>query len=187
MISTQQAAEALKEAAIAEKRSRSAYSYSQSAPHCFVWGAVWFLGYGAEALMSMAHLPGIWVGWWWMALSFAGAAASIVIGRGQSARNGRPSWRFGVLFLIIWLYFFASFSVMHPHSEQQVGAYIPLLFAAIYAAIGLWLGLRYILVGAFMAAATLGAYFFLRDYFFFWMALVGGGSLILTGFWLRRA
>ena len=58
---------------------------------------------------------------------------------------------------------------------------------AIYAAIGLWLGLRYILAGAFMAAATLGAYFFLREYFFFWMALVGGGSLILTGFWLRRA
>jgi hypothetical protein len=187
MISAEQASQALKAAAAAEHRSRAAYSYSQSAPHCFVWGAVWFLGYGAEALGPLAHLPGIWVGWWWMALTFAGAAASIVMGRRQASRNGRPTWRFGSLFLIIWLYFFASFSVLHPHSDQEVGAFIPLLFAAIYAAIGLWLGMRYILVGAFVAAATLGAYFFLREYFFFWMALVGGGSLVLTGLWLRQA
>jgi hypothetical protein len=187
MISTEQATEALKNAAVTEKRSRAAYSYSQSAPYFFVWGTVWLLGYGAEALVPLAHLPRSWTGWCWTGLSIAGAAACIIIGRKQALRNGRPAWRAAVLFLIIWLYFFASFSVLPPHSEQQVGAYIPLLFAAIYSAIGLWLGLRYILVGAFMAAATLGAYFLLHEYFFFWMALVGGGSLILTGFWLRRA
>lgn len=187
MISTEQAAEALKEAAAAEHRSRAAYSYSQSAPYFFVWGTVWLLGYSAEALVPLAHLSRSWVGWCWTGLSLAGAAACIVIGRRQAVRNGRPAWRIAVLFLIIWFYFFASFSVLPPHNEQQVGAYIPLLFAAIYAAIGLWLGLRYILVGMFVAIATLGAYFFLRDYFFFWMALVGGGSLVLTGFWLRRA
>ena len=187
MISTEQAAEALKEAAIAEKRSRAAYSYSLSAPYFFIWGTVWLLGYGAEALVPLQHLSRSWTGWSWLGLTFVGIVACIIVGRRQALRNGRPVWRIGALFLIIWLYLLASFSVMHPHSEQQVGAYIPLLFAAVYAAIGLWLGLRYILVGAFMAAATLGAYFFLPEYFFFWMALVGGGSLILTGFWLRRA
>ncbi len=187
MISAEQASEALKDVAITEKRSRAAYSYSLSAPHCFVWGAVWFLGYGAEAIAPQAHLPASWAGWWWMAVTIAGAAASTVVGRRRAVRQGRPAWRFGALFLIIWLYFSASFAVMHPRDDLQIGAYIPLLFAAIYAAIGLWLGLRYILVGIFMAAATLGAYFFLREYFFFWMALAGGGSLILTGFWLQRA
>jgi hypothetical protein len=187
MISAQQAAEALKEAAAAEQRSRAAYSYSKGAPYFFVWGIVWLLGYGAEALVPLAHLSRNWVGWWWTGLTIAGVAASLFIGRRQASRNGRPAWRTAMLFLIIWLYFFASFSVLPPHSEQQVGAYIPLLFAAIYAAIGLWLGLRYILVGIFMAVATLAAYFLLGDYFFFWMALVGGGSLVLTGFWLQRA
>jgi len=183
MLSAEQAAQALKEAHAAERRSAEAYSYSQTAPYCFVWGIVWLLGYGAQALIP----AGTWLGWWWMGLSLAGAVASVVIGRSQNIRRPGKSWRMGVLFLIIWLFTAALFTVLHPKSELQIGAYFPLLFAAIYAAIGLWLGLRYILVGVFMAVATLGAFFFLREYFFHWMALVGGGSLLLTGFWMRQA
>jgi hypothetical protein len=183
MISAEQAADALKEVHAAERRSAEAYSYSLSAPYCFVWGTVWLLGYGAEALIP----AGSWLGWWWMGLSMAGAAASVMIGRIQNARRPGQSWRTGMLFLIIWLFTVALFAVLHPRAPLQVGAYFPLLFAAIYAAIGLWLGLRYILIGMFMAAATLGAFFLLREYFFHWMALVGGGSLLLTGYWMRQA
>jgi hypothetical protein len=186
MISSEQAAEALKEAAAAEQRSRAVYNYSQSAPFCFVWGGVWLLGYGVEALAPLVYPPGKWIGWWWMGLTLAGATAGMLIGGRQASRHGRSGWRYGALFLILWLFSIAVFAVLHPRSDLQVGAYFPLLFAAIYAAMGLWMGLRYILVGVFMAVATLGAYFFLRDYFFLWMALVGGGSLILTGFWLQR-
>jgi hypothetical protein len=187
MISAQQASNALKEAAAAERRSADAFNYSQSAPHCFVWGVVWLLGYGAEALIPPAHPGWTWLGWWWVGLSLAGAAASAAIGRGQGISRPGKSWRMSVLFLIVWLFTGALFAVLHPQSDLQVGAYFPLLFAAIYAAIGLWMGLRYILVGVFMAVATLGAYFYLREYFFHWMALVGGGSLLLTGLWMRQA
>jgi hypothetical protein len=186
MISAQQASDVLREAAATERRSRFAYSYSLASPHCFVWGLVWLLGYGAQALVPLLHPPGPWIGWSWMTLTIAGVAASIWIGRRQRARSGRSGWRMGALFLIIWLYQFANFAVLHPRDSLQVGAVIPLLTASIYAAVGLWLGLRYILVGAFVALATLAGYFLLQDFFFLWMALVGGGSLILTGFWLRR-
>jgi len=148
---------------------------------------VWLLGYGAEALIPRAHPAWAWLGWWWMGLSLAGAVASIVVGHSQNVRRPGRSWRISMLFMIIWIFTLALFAVLHPGSDLQVGAYFPLLFAAIYAAIGLWMGLRYILVGIFMAASTLGAFFFLREYFFHWMALVGGGSLLLTGFWMRRA
>ena len=67
-----------------------------------------------------------------------------------------------------------------------MGAFSPLLLSAIYAAMGLWRGLRFVLVGAFLAAITLGAYFFVKDFFFIWMALAGGGSLLLTGLWMRH-
>jgi hypothetical protein len=185
MITAEQAANALKEADATERRSFEAYSYSQSAPYCFVWGVVWLLGYGLEALAPEPYRE--WLGWWWMGLSLAGAIASIVIGQRQSAcRPGKP-WRMGLLIVILWLFNFALFSVLKPQNYLQVGAYYPLLFGAIYAAIGLWLGLRYILVGVFMAASALIAYFYLPEYFFHWMALVGGGSLVLTGFWMRKA
>ena len=186
MISAEQASNALKEAAAAEQRSRNAYSYSQSAPHCFVWGVVWLLGYGAEALIPHAHPGWPWLGWWWNGLTMAGAVVSILIGRRQNVRRPGMSWRIGALFGIMWVFTIALFAVLHPSHDFQVGAYFPLLFAAIYAAMGLWMGLRYILVGVFMAVATLGAYYYLREYFFHWMALVGGGSLFLTGFWMRR-
>ncbi|MEP7359172.1 MAG: hypothetical protein ABI847_18115 [Anaerolineales bacterium] len=183
MISAEQAADALKEVTAVERRSAEAYSYSRTAPYCFVWGVVWLLGYGAQALVP----AGQWLGWWWMGLSLAGAAISIVLGSTENARRTGRSWRVGMLFLIIWLFTACLFAVLHPKDSLQVGAYFPLLFSAIYAAIGLWLGLRYILVGVFMAAATLGAFFFLHEYFFHWMALVGGGSLLLTGLWMRQA
>jgi len=185
MISAEQAADALKEVAATERRSAEAYSYNQSAPYCFVWGAVWFLGYGAQALLPPPAR--MWLGWWWMGLSIAGVIASILIGRAQHVRRPGRSWRMGMLFLILWLFTAALFAVFSPQNHLQVGAYYPLLFAAIYAAIGLWLGLRYVLIGVFMAVATLGAYFFLREYFFHWMAVVGGGSLLLTGLWMRKA
>ncbi|HJT43517.1 MAG TPA: hypothetical protein VJ750_08450 [Rhizomicrobium sp.] len=183
MLNAEQAALALKEAAATERRSAEAYNYSQSAPYCFVWGIVLLLGYGAQALIP----AGPWLGWWWIGLNSAGAAVSVLLGRIENARRPGRSWRIGVLFLILWLFTAALFAVLHPSDPLQVGAYFPLLFAAIYAAIGLWMGLRYILVGVFTAVATLGAFFFLREYFFHWMALVGGGSLLLTGFWMRRA
>jgi hypothetical protein len=143
------------------------------------------LGYGAEALVPRSYPA--WLGWWWMGLSLGGAAASLAIGRRHDVRRSGRSWRMGALFMIIWIFTIALFAVLHPRDDFQVGAYFPLLFAAIYAAIGLWVGLRYILVGIFVAVATLGAYFYLREYFFHWMALVGGGSLLLTGFWMRQA
>ena len=83
MISAEQAAQALKEADATERRS---YSYSQSAPYCFVWGVVWLLGYGAEGLFPIDHPAWIWVGWSWMVISMAGALASVLIGRRQNAR-----------------------------------------------------------------------------------------------------
>jgi hypothetical protein len=186
MITAEQAANALKEADATERRSFEAYSYSQTAPHCFVWGTVWFLGYGAEALAPIAHPKWMWLGWWWLALSMSGALASMMIGLRQGSRRNSKSWRMGALFGIMWFFTLALFQIMSPR-ELQIAAYFPLAFSAIYTAIGLWLGLRYILVGVFMAVATLGAYYYLREYFLLWMALVGGGSLLLTGLWMRRA
>ncbi|MEY4964503.1 MAG: hypothetical protein RL274_86 [Pseudomonadota bacterium] len=181
MISAEQAANALKEADATERCSFEAYSYSMAAPYCFIWGLVWLLGYGAEALLPREHPA-----WMWMVISMAGALASVLIGRRQNARRPGKSWRMGALFAIHWIFSFFLFTIWHP-TDIQPAAYLPLLFAAIYTAIGLWLGLRNILVGVFMGVSTLVAYFYLREYFFHWMALVGGGSLLLTGLWMRKA
>ena len=68
-----------------------------------------------------------------------------------------------------------------------MGAFVPMLMAAIYMVMGLWLGWRYSAIGGALAVLTLGGFFLLPVHFLLWMAFVGGGALILTGLWLRSA
>ena len=177
MITTREAHDVLREAAATERHSTEAYNYSRSAPYCILWGLIWIAGYG-----GMSLLPGQEAGW----LTVIGAAVSIWIGNSHTKSRGAGGWRMGLLIVIVTAFSFALMSIMRPTDELQVGAYSPLLLSAIYAALGLWQGFRFILLAAFLAAATLGAYFFLKDFFFVWMAVAGGGSLLLTGLWMRN-
>ncbi len=181
MITTREATDVLREAATTERRSAEAYSYSRSAPFLILWGLIWIAGYGGTAV-----LPGQKAGWLWMALSVVGTGISIWLGNTQAKTRDRSGWRVGALVAIIFAFVFALFSVLPPTNELQAGVISPLLLSAIYAAMGLWRGLRFVLLGAFLAAIALGAYFFLKDFFFVWMALAGGGSLLLTGLWMRH-
>jgi hypothetical protein len=181
MITTREATDALREAATTERRSAKAYSYNRSAPLLILWGLIWIVGYG-----GMAELPGQQSGWLWLALSVVGTGISIWLGNAGAKARGQSGWRVGALVVIAFAFTNALFSILPPTNALQVGAFTPLLLSAIYAAIGLWQGLRFVLVGAFPAAITLGAYFFLKDFFFVWMALAGGGSLLLTGLWMRN-
>lgn len=181
MITTREATDVLREAATTERRSAEAYSYSRSAPFLILWGLIWIAGYG-----GMAVLPGQQAGWLWFALSIAGTGISIWLGNARAKARGGSGWRIGVLVVIAFAFTFALFSILPPTNELQVGAFSPLLLSAIYAAVGLWQGLRFVLVAVFLTAVTLGAYFFLKDFFFVWMALAGGGSLLLTGLWMRH-
>jgi hypothetical protein len=53
---------------------------------------------------------------------------------------------------------------------------------------GLLFAPRLVVTGVGVMAATMVGYFALPHiYFAFWMALVGGGALILTGYWLQKA
>jgi len=84
------------------------------------------------------------------------------------------------------LYFAAAFAVMAPSSGKQVSPFITLTVALAYGLVGLWAGLRWIGAGVAVAALALFAYFFVPAYFNTWMGFVGGGVLVLTGYWLRR-
>jgi hypothetical protein len=85
--------------------------------------------------------------------------------------------------------FGASAAVIAPAlSFVQYSALGCLAVGAIYLAMGAGAGagLRLSAVGAAIMAATLVGWFFARDQFFLWMAVAGGGGLILGGLWLRK-
>ena len=180
MISKQEARSALTEAEATARRSREIYGYSRSAPYCFIWGAAWFLGYMGQAVFAGQAT------WTWPIVLIAGAGACALVGLSQKPRGARSMGKVWLLFVVIYAFSFSLFAVIRP-SAMQVGAYWPLLCAALYAGVGLWGGVRYVIVGAALAVLTLFGFFALRDQFYAVMAIAGGGSLVLTGLWLRRA
>ena len=76
--------------------------------------------------------------------------------------------------------------VLAPIQQNRVDAIIPLVVAAAYALAGLRFGLRFAACGVVLGALTVFGFFEAGAHFGLWMAVVGGGCLFLTGFWLRR-
>jgi len=180
MLEPREAAAILKSAEISQRHGIESYQYNRCAPYLYIWGMAWMVGYlGCAAkpdqfdtIMPLAMWSGIVASVIW---SIAGAKGS-----------RRLDWRIAASFLVMWIFTYGLFAILPPN-PRVIAAYFPLLFSAIYAGVGLWVGLRYVAIGAGLAAATLCGYFLFENFFFVWMALFGGASLILTGFWLKRA
>lgn len=180
MLEPSEAAAILRSAEISQRHSIEAHRYNRCAPYLCIWGAAWMAGYlGCAAkpdrfdtIMPLAMWSAILASILW---SIAGAKGS-----------RRMDWRIAASFLVMWIFTYGLFAILPPN-PRAIAAYFPLLFSALYAGAGLWIGLRYVGIGAALAVATLCGYFLSKDYFFIWMAFFGGASLILTGIWLKRA
>src|SRR5882762_2057911 len=94
-ISPEQAADALKQVAAAEKRSAQAYRYQRFAPYLFLWGVIWIIGYGASDLVP--H----WSGWIWLGLILVALAVSIALGQIAEPTRPESNWRIALSFTTI--------------------------------------------------------------------------------------
>lgn len=179
-VSPAEAQDALRDISRAEHSSATLYRYRHSAPHFFIWGVIWAIGYGVTYARPQ------W-GEIWLALAAIGTIASFWAGRQmKAARSAGYDWRFIGTWLAIFLFVAAVFAVMPPKTPAALSAFFPLLMALFYGLIGIWIrGFRLIVGGAAIAALTVIGFFLLPQIFLLWMAIVGGGGLILGGFWLR--
>jgi hypothetical protein len=126
----------------------------------------------------------------WLGLDVAGFVGSALIAHrtrslGERASSGH-TWRVLVLMLTCVAFLIASYQIFQPHEEAQFAVFPALVVAGIYIGLGLWRGLRWVIAGLVLATLALLGYFLLRQYMMLWMAVAGGGTLLLTGFWLRR-
>jgi hypothetical protein len=179
-LSREQAEDALRDVERAGRRSTAALGYRMSSPHLIWWGLIWLIGYGAMAAK---------VTWdpLWPVLSLTGTVGSFWIGwRLSRAKSSGFDWRYGATFLAIFLFVTAVFLIVPPKDENQFGAFFPVLVSLYYALIGIWArGLRMVFLGAALLVLTLIGFFYFHNIFQLWMAIVGGGGLILGGLWLR--
>jgi len=184
-ISTQEAAEALSDIALAQQRASILRGYERGAPHFVLWGLIWVVGYSLSDVAPNMAGPG------WLLLDAIGIAGSYFLGRASAANASVASKdygrRFSAVGVTLFAFIFATYFIMKPHSAAQYGAFPALLMAAIYTVVGIWRGSRWTVSGVVLGVFTVAGFALLREHFMLWMAVAGGGALLLTGLWLRRA
>lgn len=177
-----EAQSALKDIEKTESRAAASQHGRFAAPHLISWGIVWVVGYLLTAMAPRLT-------WLWSFLIVGGVISSFLIDR--FAMRGRVKesglgWRYGVTFAAIFVFIAALFSVMKPTETNQISAFYPLVIGLYYTFMGIWTkGWRMAPLGVALMALTIVGYFFLPEYFNYWMAGVGGGGLILGGLWMR--
>ena len=184
-IGREDAAQALREAEAAAGRSQRLHGYQSSSGFLILWGAVW-------AAMDVAYYVDPGAG---NAISLAadavGIAGSIWLGLRIKRQAGVAAWRSLAAALLIMLaigLFGVGVQAITPLSGAGQGqAVAGLAVGCAYIVIGAVQGLRMAGVGLAMAVVTLGGWLFAREQFMLWMALGGGGGLMLGGWWLRTA
>jgi hypothetical protein len=182
-ISREDALSALAEVQAAEARALVSRSHRVGAPHLFVWGAVWIVGYTATGLLP----SGAQIGWMWMIVGTAGGIASMLLSRREADRAKRPAAGGSFAFLAVAAFVAGTYWVMRPTSSLQYDVFPPMLVSLIYMIAGGWRGTRLMWVGMALFVLSMLGYAFLKPVLPFYLAVVGGGGLILGGLWMRSA
>ena len=182
-MSARQAAEALLDVQRTQRRFSILRGYEYGAPHFLLWGCIWIAGFA-----SSYAFPGRQGPIWW-ALDAFGILAGLLIVRATPAggMHAKRSWQYMAAAATMAAFIIASYYVMAPLSGSQFAAFPALVMVLFYVLTGIWRGSRWIVVGSAVGMLTLLGYGLLREYFMLWMATVGGGTLLLTGVWMRRA
>lgn len=187
-LSHEQASSALQDIAQAQRRLGIFTGYRQAAPHLWLWGAIWIVGYAISDLWPAQ------AGWGWLVLNSCGMLAAILIGR-QQARQAGPvaatalprgqSLRVLGIALAIVLFIIASFDMLRPQTMLQYGSFPVLLMGLLYTLAGLWAGPRWLVTGLALSGFSLLGYHFIEQHALLWVGLCGGATLILSGTWMR--
>ena len=157
----------------------------------------------AFELRGYAHAGDIVIGWGlvWLVANLASYAApqgslawpvGIVLAtlwsiwRGRRG-HGKGDWRAWATAAAIVALLVLVFSIAGIETPQQGNALISIFVAAGYVMQGIWWGRRFAWIGLVIAGCVTAGWFFDRPHLELWLGIGGGGALILSGLWLRRA
>ncbi len=184
-ISPTEAEEAL--AAIQAMAQKTRKSIASSGAYIFliITGIIWLVGFLSTQFLTGAIVVYIWVG-----MSLAGSALSILLGsrtgrRVRSASANATARRAGFFWLFLVFFAVAVIAVARPTDGKQVTMLIILFIMLGQLAMGLLLSFSSTWWALPITALALVGYFLLPGIFYLWMAILGGGGMIVLGLYIR--
>jgi hypothetical protein len=185
-LNPEQASVTLNDISDAQRKAAIFTGYQRAAPHFWLWGAIWLIGYGATDLEPE------YAGETWLALNLIGFLAGAWLARKGAGPSGRPGnsvrspWdlplRQVLLVGLAFATFIAATFILFKPTPTQFGAFPALLVGFTYTLVGIWGGVRWLVTGINLSLMTMIGYLYVPQYFMLWMAVIGGGTLIDCGF-----
>ncbi len=182
-ISKDDAAAALRDIDQAGERSLELKSYDTGGPYLLIWGLAWLV---AGTVTDFIPRQGAIV---WNTVNAIAVIATIWLTyrSGKHPTTGRDQWRIFFAAFILALFANVVLWLFQPISGNKIMAFVGLLNATGYALLGLWKGPRWMIAGGVVAVALLFGFYYVPEHYSLWMGVVGGGSMIVSSVWIRRA
>lgn len=190
-ISPQQASEALQDVEAVTSQTRDKLAYKSVGPILILWGVIWI------TCFCMTHFVPRLAWWAWSIGDGIGLAATAVIAV-RAARHGpvrsnaakREGRRVGWCWFLLFAYADIWLVVLWPWRADQLVIFMVTLVMFAYVMMGLWLKMRFMVwLGLIITVLATGGYFgsmFVPGYLDLWLAITGGGALLVSGVYLTR-
>ena len=175
----EEAAQALHEIALIRHRAAGFQDYQAESGQLLLWGLAYVVGFALTACFRDQLIP-IWAG----IVSLTTAIGTWLASR-TGADGGRVAGRYLAVIGTILLFCLALNIIFWPLTPEQGAMLAPMLLAALYILRGIQLRPRYLVIGLLLGGLCLGGYVLLLPVFWPWMTLACGGTLIVSGLWLR--
>ncbi|RYE03767.1 MAG: hypothetical protein EOP61_03245 [Sphingomonadales bacterium] len=181
MIDRKDAASALASIEQARERSGEFRRYAAAGNKLIGWGLVWLV------CNLCTQLIPVWGSKSWLIGVPAGILWSMTGSSGLGGNRGRGSGRYALMALAVFGFFASVMAVTGVNDQLQANVIVSLTVATVYIVVGLWAGPRFAWIGLALAAIVLAGWFGDRAHLYLWLAVGGGGALLISGLWLRRA
>lgn len=181
-LSPQEAAAALAEVERARATMRHTIRAHRGHLHLWIWGLAWIV------MPLLAYFGGDAASRYFPVVCLLGGIASAVAGFSQGRQIKAPIDRrfFGML-AALFLFAVIYPLILHARLDAKAAyAYIALVVMQGYVIGGLWTDTYLLWVGLLITALILIGVFFFPAVFWLWMAVFGGGTLLVTGFYVRN-
>jgi hypothetical protein len=184
-ISPSEAEEALAAIQTIAQKTRRSIASGGASISLIITGIVWLVGF-----TSTQFLTGPIVAWIWGVVSILGSAAATFLGiqagkRVRSVSANETGKRIATFWGLLILFGAAGVAVARPTDGKQLTMLI-ILFAMIgQMGMGLLLSFSATWWTVPVVALTLTGYFLFPDIYYLWMALLGGGTMIILGLYIR--
>jgi hypothetical protein len=185
-ISHDEAEEALAAIQTMAQKTRRSIAGGGAYISLIITGIVWLVGFTATQFLTGSIVPSIWIG-----VSILGSALATILGiragrRVHSASTAVTGKRIAIFWILLILFAAATIAVARPADGKQLTLLIILFAMTGQMGMGLLLSFSATWWTVPVVALALVGYFIVPVWFYLWMALLGGGVMVILGLYIRR-